>query len=179
MPSIRCRAALRRSFSGALAVVLLLGAGPSAARMYQWLNPKTGLSQLSGNPPAWYRSGQSGPRILVYDAGVLVDDTALRVSEEKAEALRQAAFDEVERLLELQRLEEAARREAAQAERALAAAASPAADSMPSAEPETDAAQPGGTIQQFGADTIERLKAIIEEFDRLGGEVELPPATSQ
>jgi hypothetical protein len=141
--------------------------------MYQWVNPETGLPQLSGDPPAWYRSGQEGPRVLVYQNGTLVDDTSLRVSEEKSEALRRAAFDEVDRrreLLALSRLEEAHRREAARAERELAAAQTRRSPEVVSrVEEEVEGLLPS-TLEDFGGETIERLKAIIREFDRLGGE---------
>ena len=72
-------------------------AGVAEARMYQWNNPQTGPVQLSGTPPTWYRGSVGGPRVLVYESGVLVDDTSLKVSEERAFDLREAAFDEAER----------------------------------------------------------------------------------
>lgn len=57
--------------------------------MYQWSHAATGTVQLSGSPPAWYRSASSpGPRVLVFDNGRLIDDTAVPVSEEQRRILR-------------------------------------------------------------------------------------------
>ena len=66
---------------------------PTEARMYQWVDSETGTTQLSGKPPAWYRSGQTGPRIFVFERGQLVDDTGIKVSEEQRGLLRQRSFD--------------------------------------------------------------------------------------
>ncbi len=60
--------------------------------MYQWVNPTTGRSQLSGKAPVWYRSDVGGPRILVFEKNVLVDDTAVAVNEEQRLQLRDKAF---------------------------------------------------------------------------------------
>ena len=65
-----------------IATIVAIVACPAEARMYQWTNAPSGTVQLSGTPPAWYRNGGSGPRIFVFDNGVLVDDTELLVSEE-------------------------------------------------------------------------------------------------
>ncbi len=72
--------------------VLILPA--SHARMYQWEQPQSGVIQLSGVAPAWYRSVNPGPRVLVFDNGRLVDDTGLRVSDAHRLALRQQALGE-------------------------------------------------------------------------------------
>ena len=60
--------------------------------MYQWVNPTTGRSQLSGKAPAWYRSDTSGPRVLVFEKNVLVDDTAVVVDEQQRLQLRNKAI---------------------------------------------------------------------------------------
>ncbi|MGR8918937.1 MAG: hypothetical protein ACU85V_04910 [Gammaproteobacteria bacterium] len=73
-------------------LALLLVATPATARMYQWLDPQTGRVQLSGGPPAWYRGLATGPRVLVFDDGELVDDTAITVPEAQRERLRSEAF---------------------------------------------------------------------------------------
>jgi len=77
-------------------ITLLLLCPPLHARMYQWYSPGTGTAQLSGKPPAWYRSAQNGPRVIAFDNGRIVDDTAVAVSNEQREALRQQALREAE-----------------------------------------------------------------------------------
>jgi len=62
------------------------------ARMYQWTEPGVETTQLSGKPPAWYRSSAGGPRIFVFDNGRLIDDTAVEVSDEIRQRMRQQAF---------------------------------------------------------------------------------------
>lgn len=74
-----------------LALGLILTAR-AEARMYQWTNPESGNVQLAGAPPAWYRSANPGPRVLVFDNGELIDDTAVPVAEEQRVALRNAAL---------------------------------------------------------------------------------------
>ncbi len=74
------------------AVVLLLTSAAVAARMYQWVDPRSGTVQLSGAPPAWYRGSQAGPRVFVFENGRLVDDTARVVEPAQAAALRASAF---------------------------------------------------------------------------------------
>jgi hypothetical protein len=59
---------------------------PVAARMYQWNDPATGTTQLSGAPPAWYRSGETGPRVFVFERGRLIDDTGVAVDEQRGPA---------------------------------------------------------------------------------------------
>ena len=148
-------------------------AGVAEARMYQWNNPQTGHVQLSGTPPTWYRGSVGGPRVLVYENGALVDDTSLKVSEERAFDLREAAFDEAERRKErvvLKRLEEVARREAEKAERTLRRQNKREARLVPGQaspnvpdEPES----PLGSLKEIGTEAVERVKSIIAEFDRL------------
>lgn len=60
--------------------------------MYQWVNPTTGSSQMSGKAPAWYRSETGGPRVLVFEKNKLVDDTAVGVDESQRRRLRGLAF---------------------------------------------------------------------------------------
>jgi len=62
------------------------------AQMYQWADPETGTTQLSGKPPAWYRSGEGGPRVFVFNRGKIVDDTGIKISDEQRISLRTKAF---------------------------------------------------------------------------------------
>lgn len=72
--------------------LLVLFSHQSLARMYQWVEPDTGTTQLSGKPPSWYRSSDEGPRVLVFEKGRLVDDTSISVSQEARRDLRKRAF---------------------------------------------------------------------------------------
>lgn len=74
------------------ACIIALTFANAHARMYQWSHPSSGIVQLSGTPPAWYRSTMKGPRVLVFDNGQLIDDTAVVVGEPLRESLRAAAF---------------------------------------------------------------------------------------
>ncbi|MBI4006818.1 MAG: hypothetical protein HY356_09120 [Gammaproteobacteria bacterium] len=64
--------------------------------MYQWIDPETGTTQLSGKPPAWYRSAEAGPRVFVFDKGKIIDDTAINIPQEESELLRRQAFVKAE-----------------------------------------------------------------------------------
>ena len=78
------------------ATLLPLLAASASARMYQWVDPRSGTVQLSGAAPAWYRGAQSGPRVFVFENGRLVDDTARAVAPDQAAALRAGAFGTTE-----------------------------------------------------------------------------------
>ena len=73
-------------------LVLIIYSGNVSARMYQWTEPDTGTTQLSGKPPAWYRSINDGPRVFVFENGRLIDDTAVEVSDDVRVKMRQQAF---------------------------------------------------------------------------------------
>jgi hypothetical protein len=62
------------------------------AQMYQWADPETGTTQLSGKPPVWYRSVEGGPRVFVFNRGKIVDDTGIKISDEQRISLRTRAF---------------------------------------------------------------------------------------
>lgn len=62
------------------------------ARMYQWVDPQTGATQLSGKPPSWYRGSQEGPRIIVFEKGKVIDDTAIKLVDDERLRLRNDAF---------------------------------------------------------------------------------------
>jgi hypothetical protein len=73
-------------------LLLLMHSTCANARMYQWTDPESGSTQLSGSPPMWYRSAEGGPRVFVFDNTRVVDDTSIAVSNEEREYLRQQAF---------------------------------------------------------------------------------------
>ncbi len=74
-------------------IILLLTCSLAAeARMYQWRDPKTGTTQLSGKPPSWYRTDEKGPRVIVFDKGKIIDDTAIPLDRGQRRALRRQAM---------------------------------------------------------------------------------------
>lgn len=73
-------------------IMLVIFMQPAAARMYQWVDPVSGRTQLSGTPPAWYRSGGDAPRVFVFENGQLVDDTGISVEEVQRRRLREEAL---------------------------------------------------------------------------------------
>lgn len=72
---------------------LILIAGQLEARVYQWVNSNTGNTQLSGKPPAWYRTPDGGPRVVVFENNQLIDDTSVKVDERLRVKLRKEAFE--------------------------------------------------------------------------------------
>lgn len=166
---------------------LLIALAPASvsARMYQWVSPASATPQLSGEPPPWYRSDYGGPRVRVFENGNLVDDTSIELPAVQREELRAAAFREAEerqRAEAVERLERAARREEkrkADQERALQAqrdreaearriaVRSPVSGEAAAEEGTAPSALPDTT--RIDDATVERLKAIIAEFDRSGG----------
>lgn len=100
-------------------ILCLCCSTPVAARMYQWVDPESGTTQLSGKPPPWYRSGEGGPRVYVFDKGKVIDDTGIAVSDSERERLRHQALLSVEqnsqqvreKLLEAKRLQAALERD--------------------------------------------------------------------
>jgi len=143
--------------SGVLCIVI-----PAQARMYQWINPSSGNTQLSGNPPTWYRSPQGGPRVLVFERGKAIDDTAIVVPEGTRGELRSQAFQAQEST----RAATIALEVSAEREAETAAADSTAAEAG-SSEQDTVARKSAlGDLTEMDADTVERLKDIIAAWDR-------------
>lgn len=146
---------------------------PAQARMYQWLDVGSGNVRLSGEPPSWYRSGDRGPRVLVFENGHLIDDTAVILAPERNKALREAAFFEVDLRREqdaVNKLERAALREARrreETERQLSAQS----QSQPDAEAESAAADQKSQAAAsppaaLDSGMVEQLKALISAWDK-------------
>ena len=130
------------------------------ARMYQWTDPDTGTTQLSGKPPAWYRSQQDGPRIFVFDKNRLIDDTAIEVSPAEREELRRQAFLKAEQ-------DRAAAREKARAAEELKASLK---QDMADAEeqlPEVPEETPEAAVQQQEAEQPEPDVAAVDDESTL------------
>lgn len=143
------------------------------ARMYQWVNPQSGHTQLSGRPPAWYRSGEQGPRVFVLENGKVIDDTSVPVGEEQRVLLREDAF-------RVYGEEAAARRsavtEAATEQPGEQAAAEEGGITVPAQRAvnqdfgagtaSAEAVPPAAPASESPDEAIARLKSIIELYDR-------------
>lgn len=79
-----------------LVFLLVVASDNVLARMYQWQDPDTGTTQLSGKPPSWYRSGQVGPRVFVFEKGKIIDDTDIVLSDEHRALMRERAYLQVD-----------------------------------------------------------------------------------
>lgn len=156
---------------------------PAHARMYQWVDAETGNVRLSGKPPAWYRSGEHGPRVLVFENGRLVDDTAVILAPEQRKAYREAAFLEVDLRREqdaVRKLERAALREARrrqEVKRELSAQVNQGSDAEEKSA--IDDGNPPASAEPTSPEVIdgnmvEQLKAIISAWDRQNGSAPEP-----
>lgn len=142
-PVKHLRSEARRTAIAALLLSVLGGMPSSAvARMYQWVDPVTHSVQLSGTPPAWYRA-DDGPRVLVYERGRVIDDTARPVEPARRAELRARAFGENQPAL------------------LNPAPSAPAPESSP-AQPKTEV--PPAVAQK--SDQLETFKALLEAWDR-------------
>lgn len=159
---------MRRLICALLAVSFFAGAS-AYARMYQWVESASGIVRLSGDPPPWYRNGGQGPRTLVFEDGRLIDDTAIALPPEQVEALRKAAFREVDLKRDevaIKKLERAALRE------------SRLQNQPDDAQPESPASGVAGktapdrptddmvTAEDLDATTVEQMKNLIREWDK-------------
>jgi hypothetical protein len=148
------------------------------AQMYQWVDPESGTTQLSGKPPAWYRSVEGGPRVFVFNRGNVVDDTGINVSDEQRITLRTKAFisAEEDRLAAREKAIEAAKLKAAMARNAEEAIAENSEDSKLADESQDDllaetpveekimeAEVKEETIEEDIS--VEKMKALIAEWE--------------
>lgn len=150
-----------RTVAAGLAMLMLCM--PAAARMYQWVNPETGHTQMSGKPPAWYRGTAGGPRVQVFENGKLVDDTAHAVSDAERTALRATAMQASERAAQVQPA--AAKTPGAPViDQQLDARLTEAIKSL--LAPQSKPAERPEQSAPAADDTTERLKAIIADWER-------------
>ena len=152
-----------------LLIALMLVSCAASARMYQWQDPQSRSMQLSGVPPAWYRSPEGGPRVRVYEGGRLVDDTYIQLSDEQSATMRELAFkalQEERQVLAIKRLERAARVEESRREQERRAAER---EQAAKAKSSTDQAPPDVLPESLDPEQVRRLKEIIAEFDRTNG----------
>lgn len=162
-----------------LFAALFLAPAAAYARLYQWLDPASGIVHMSGAPPAWYRTGRPGPTVEVFENGRLVDDTAIHLTAAQDAAMRQEAENDLETRRQaqaLRRLREAAQREqaakaAAKQEAALAAAKEEQAKRAATARQEAAAKRQGAaasasaTTPELTEAQVKRLKSLLSEYD--------------
>lgn len=158
---------------GLLFILLSTLAVSVQARMYQWNNPDTGTTQLSGTPPPWYRSETGGPRVFVFEKGQLIDDTARRVPEAQRRFLREqavnqaAADEEQERSRELQ----TERAFMSMNPEAIPPLLPPLPDEQETAPETDDLADTGessdeqSAVNQFSPEEIEAMRALIMQWE--------------
>tara|TARA_B100001123_G_scaffold432230_1_gene554935 strand:+ start:174 stop:650 length:477 start_codon:yes stop_codon:yes gene_type:complete len=153
----------RLKINSVLVLSLALTLGYSAqARIYQWVDPVTGSIQMAGKPPAWYRSSWDGPRVRVTENGHLVDDTAIEVSKEEMQALRDEAFRqfaETQKLTGLKHLENIKLEQEAADDRLRQLEDTESSQSEKEAVAELS--------DDLGEDTIQQLKELIDQWDSL------------
>ena len=150
-----------------LIVLLLSYSSCISARMYQWVDPESGSTQLSGKPPMWYRNAESGPRVFVFENTKLIDDTNVSVSEEDRARLRQSAFLQAEedRALAKEKVLKSKRMDAAlaqkqQLEDAKAGEDEPALDELAQAMSEPEQVSPAEEPP-----TIEQMRKLISDWE--------------
>ncbi len=156
---------------------------PAQARMYQWVDAGSGNVRLSGEPPSWYRNGEHGPRVLVFEDGRLVDDTAIALPTEQQNAYREAAFLEVDlrrekdavNKLERAALREARRREEAKRQLSADLQSQNKAEDKDAAKSETPrTATLPSSPEELDGSMVDQLKALISAWDRQNGASEKP-----
>lgn len=136
--------------------------------MYQWVDPVTGTTHLSGRPPAWYRGAGGGPRTFVFEDGRLVDDTSRALPEDERRALREQAFRHADAEPALAPARHADQDVGTTEAVALTAEEEAELRALLGTEPASPA-QPTAQAGEAGAEEREmvaRLKALIEAWDR-------------
>ncbi len=150
-------------------MVLLFFCQSTQAQMYQWVDPETGTTQLSGKPPAWYRSAEGGPRVFVFNRGKVVDDTGIGISDEQRKTLRTKAFvrAEEDRLAAKEKIMEAARLKAMIDKNAEISSGRTGEDSEFTDESQEIVAIEAPDETEIGEEdkSIEKMKALIAEWE--------------
>lgn len=139
------------------------------AQMYQWVDPESGTTQLSGKPPTWYRSIEGGPRVFVFNRGKVVDDTGIDISDEQRTALRTKAFvrAEEDRIAAKEKAMEAAKLKAAMARNADETVLQDSEDTVLSEESLDEQVMAGSIEDEVSEEevSVEKMKALIEEWE--------------
>lgn len=143
------------------------------ARMYQWVDPATKITQFSGKPPVWYRSDDGGPRVIVFENNRVIDDTNIRVSEVEQQRLRHEAFLRAEtnreiareKLLQAKRLEAISKQQEGSQEPSQAVTATSQGLAEKSAE-ETPAVKVPAQGQITDEVVVDQMRKMIQEWEQ-------------
>ncbi len=150
-------------------LLLLICCNTVSARMYQWTDPDSGSTQLSGKPPMWYRSAEGGPRVFVFEKSKVIDDTGIDVSDQERERLRQRAFLRAEKdregarekLLKARNLDAALQQKRKMAEAELEAE-EPVIEEIPE-----EIILPEKPPEMEEATTLDQMRKVIEDWEKI------------
>lgn len=170
-------------------VLLIACVMPVSARMYQWTDPKTGITQLAGMPPPWYRSARGGPRVFVFENGRLIDDTSIKVPDAERVQLRQQAMIQAsgDKGKSAKRLQGAAQVEAALGAPTTAAEQPPrkAPQKKPPAPKPPQTSAPQAAANQAATPSVEQMRQLIQRWEaaqeqnaRRQADIQSPPPAS-
>ena len=159
---------IRLSILCVLAVTIL----SAHARMYQWIDPASKITQFSGKPPVWYRSAKGGPRVIVFENNRIIDDTNIRVSDVEQQRLRRQAFVESEsnretakeKLVQAKRLEAISKQMSGEEEQSSVPASTPTAQESKSATPANTPAPPPAA--ENDAAVVNQMRMLIQEWEK-------------
>lgn len=143
------------------------------ARMYQWVDPATKITQFSGKPPVWYRSDEGGPRVIVFENTRIIDDTNIRVSNVEQQRLRHEAFLRAEsdrkiakeKLLQAKRLEAISEQQEGSQENFGAATETPQESAEKSAD-EGSAVKAATPPQTTDEAVVNQMRNLIKEWEQ-------------
>jgi hypothetical protein len=151
-----------------LILILLMQFGAAAyARMYQWVDPDTGTTQLSGKPPSWYRSTANGPRVFVFENGRLIDDTGISAPAEENERLRNIALLKAEQDVQtaMVKLQQASQQKAIMELQGRGSEQAEETMTVPSRQTPVAEQSPPEPVNT--GPTAEELRALIDQYEQL------------
>lgn len=142
------------------------------ARMYQWIDPVSKITQFSGKPPVWYRSNNGGPRVIVFENKHIIDDTSISVSEAEQGRLRRMAFLQAEtdretakeKLLQTKRLEAISEQKQGGKEQPVNVLSPPAETVSESASPVINAPAPPAAVTD--AAVVNQMRMLIQAWEQ-------------
>jgi hypothetical protein len=141
------------------------------ARMYQWIDPASKITQFSGKPPVWYRSAKGGPRVIVFENNRIIDDTNIRVSDVEQQRLRRQAFVEAEsdretakeKLVKAKRLEAFSKQTEDDEEQT---PVPPPMAAEQSDKPATPAKAPAPTAAERDVEVVNQMRMLIQAWEK-------------